>query len=223
MAGVKTNDGAIDIRPGRHCGRLWQVPVRQKQQREQHASDKGEVSTKGHAHHRVTTKPRGSLVQRGVTANVPVARPCRSDREKVEHPVLPRVADGIAKKPEEDTLKKFLMIGALAFAATTVAQTAIGRRILCRPRRHHQEVHGGRKQADLDDHHHRRQRHLQDQDRSRDRHEDDKGLHGVTTDPSRRKGRGVAAALFCSVIGECAARSAGGRSPNPAITAARSC
>jgi len=43
----------------------------------------------------------------------------------VEHPVLPRVADGIAKKREEDTLKKFLMIGALAFAATTVAQTAM--------------------------------------------------------------------------------------------------
>jgi hypothetical protein len=43
----------------------------------------------------------------------------------VEHPVLPRVADGIAKKPEEDTLKKFLMIGALAFAATTVAQNAM--------------------------------------------------------------------------------------------------
>ena len=38
---------------------------------------------------------------------------------------MPRVADGIAKKPEEDTLKKFLMIGALAFAATTVAQTAM--------------------------------------------------------------------------------------------------
>jgi hypothetical protein len=43
----------------------------------------------------------------------------------VEHPVLPRVADGIAKKPEEDTLKKFLIIGARAFAATTVAQTAM--------------------------------------------------------------------------------------------------
>jgi len=43
----------------------------------------------------------------------------------VEHPVLPRVADGIAKKPEEDTLKKFLMIGVLAFAATTVAETAM--------------------------------------------------------------------------------------------------
>ena len=37
----------------------------------------------------------------------------------------PRIADGIAKKPEEDILKKFLMIGALAFAATTVAQTAM--------------------------------------------------------------------------------------------------
>ena len=36
-----------------------------------------------------------------------------------------RIADGIAKKPEEDILKKFLMIGALAFAATTVAQTAM--------------------------------------------------------------------------------------------------
>jgi hypothetical protein len=29
------------------------------------------------------------------------------------------------KKPEEDTLKKFLMIGVLAFAATTVAETAM--------------------------------------------------------------------------------------------------
>ena len=28
-------------------------------------------------------------------------------------------------KPEEDTLKKFLMIGALAFAATTVANSAM--------------------------------------------------------------------------------------------------
>jgi len=28
------------------------------------------------------------------------------------------------KKPEEDTLKKFLMIGALAFAATSIAQSA---------------------------------------------------------------------------------------------------
>ena len=28
-------------------------------------------------------------------------------------------------KPEEDTLKKFLMIGAVAFAATTVAQSAM--------------------------------------------------------------------------------------------------
>jgi hypothetical protein len=43
----------------------------------------------------------------------------------VEHLVLPRVTDGIAKKPEEDTLKRFLMIGALAFAATTVAETAM--------------------------------------------------------------------------------------------------
>jgi hypothetical protein len=46
-------------------------------------------------------------------------------REKVEPLVLPRVADGITKKPEEDTLKKFLMIGALAFAATSVAETAM--------------------------------------------------------------------------------------------------
>ena len=29
------------------------------------------------------------------------------------------------KKPEEDILKKFLMIGALAFGAATVAQTAM--------------------------------------------------------------------------------------------------
>jgi hypothetical protein len=43
----------------------------------------------------------------------------------VEHLVSPRVAGGITKKPEEDTLKKFLMIGALAFAATTVAETAM--------------------------------------------------------------------------------------------------
>jgi hypothetical protein len=43
----------------------------------------------------------------------------------VEHLVFLRVADGITKKPEEDTLKKFLMIGALVFAATTVAETAM--------------------------------------------------------------------------------------------------
>jgi hypothetical protein len=43
----------------------------------------------------------------------------------VEHPVPLRVTDGIAKKPEEDTLKRFLMIGALAFAATSVAETAM--------------------------------------------------------------------------------------------------
>jgi hypothetical protein len=35
-----------------------------------------------------------------------------------------RVAIRITKKLKEDTLKKFLMIGALAFAATTVAETA---------------------------------------------------------------------------------------------------
>ena len=38
MAGVKANDGSIDVRPGRRCGLLWQAPVRQKQQREQHAA-----------------------------------------------------------------------------------------------------------------------------------------------------------------------------------------
>ena len=43
----------------------------------------------------------------------------------MEHSFFLRVADGIARKPEEDTLKKFLMIGALAFAATTVAETAM--------------------------------------------------------------------------------------------------
>ena len=43
----------------------------------------------------------------------------------MEHPVFLRVADGIAKKLEESILKKFLMIGALAFAATTVAETAM--------------------------------------------------------------------------------------------------
>ena len=47
------------------------------------------------------------------------------DREKVEHLVSLRVADGIMKKPEENTLKKFLMIGALAFTAMTVAETAM--------------------------------------------------------------------------------------------------
>jgi len=36
-----------------------------------------------------------------------------------------RIADGIAKKPEENILKKFLMIGALAFTAMTVAETAM--------------------------------------------------------------------------------------------------
>jgi hypothetical protein len=43
----------------------------------------------------------------------------------VEHSVLTRVVEGFTKKPEEDTLKKFLMIGALAFAATTLAETAM--------------------------------------------------------------------------------------------------
>jgi len=43
----------------------------------------------------------------------------------VELSVFWRVTGGITKKPEEDTLKKFLMIGALAFAATTVAETAM--------------------------------------------------------------------------------------------------
>jgi hypothetical protein len=43
----------------------------------------------------------------------------------VEHLVLSRVADSIIKKTEEDTLKKFLMIAALAFAATTFAETAM--------------------------------------------------------------------------------------------------
>ncbi len=39
--------------------------------------------------------------------------------------VLAGVAEGITKKLEENALKKFLMIGALAFAATTVAETAM--------------------------------------------------------------------------------------------------
>ena len=48
-----------------------------------------------------------------------------SFREKLEPMASPRIADGIAKKPEEDILKKFLMIGALAFTAMTVAETAM--------------------------------------------------------------------------------------------------
>jgi hypothetical protein len=47
------------------------------------------------------------------------------NREKLEPLVCLRVADGITKKLEEDILKKFLMIGALAFAATSVAETAM--------------------------------------------------------------------------------------------------
>jgi hypothetical protein len=43
----------------------------------------------------------------------------------VEHPASSWIADGIARKLEESILKKFLMIGALAFAATTVAQNAM--------------------------------------------------------------------------------------------------
>jgi hypothetical protein len=38
---------------------------------------------------------------------------------------LPRVADGTTKKLEEDTLRKNLMIAALAFAATAVAGPAM--------------------------------------------------------------------------------------------------
>jgi hypothetical protein len=46
-------------------------------------------------------------------------------RDKVEQLVSLRVAGGIITKLEEITLKKVLMIGALAFAASTVAQTAM--------------------------------------------------------------------------------------------------
>jgi len=54
-----------------------------------------------------------------------------------------------------------------------------GRRVLCGPRRHDKEVHGGGNEADDHDYHRRRQRHLQDQDGSRNRHEDHEGLHGT--------------------------------------------
>jgi hypothetical protein len=43
----------------------------------------------------------------------------------VEHRAAPRVSCRVTRKPEEDTLKKFLMIGVLAFAATAVAETAV--------------------------------------------------------------------------------------------------
>src|SRR3954451_6864765 len=37
----------------------------------------------------------------------------------------PRLTFGITRKPEEDTLKKILMIGALAFAASAIAESAV--------------------------------------------------------------------------------------------------
>jgi hypothetical protein len=43
----------------------------------------------------------------------------------VEQLALLRVACRVTKKPEEEILKKFLMIGVLAFAATAVAETAV--------------------------------------------------------------------------------------------------
>jgi hypothetical protein len=43
----------------------------------------------------------------------------------VEHLVPPRVFDPASQKLEEETLKKILLIGALAFAASAVAQSAV--------------------------------------------------------------------------------------------------
>jgi hypothetical protein len=47
-----------------------------------------------------------------------------ANREKVEHSALLRVWLSHHEKLEEDTLKKILMIGALVFAATSIAETA---------------------------------------------------------------------------------------------------
>jgi hypothetical protein len=46
-------------------------------------------------------------------------------REKLEQSTISGVAGCIIGKPEEDTLRKFLMIGALAFAASAVAGPAL--------------------------------------------------------------------------------------------------
>jgi hypothetical protein len=47
------------------------------------------------------------------------------EREKMEQSIPPRVADCIIRKLEEDTLRKFLMIGTLVFAASAIAETAV--------------------------------------------------------------------------------------------------
>jgi hypothetical protein len=46
------------------------------------------------------------------------------DREKVEHPVPGHVLLQASRITEEEALKKILMIGALAFAASAVSQSA---------------------------------------------------------------------------------------------------
>ena len=43
----------------------------------------------------------------------------------MEHWLWAKVEDGITFDSEEETLKKTLLIGALAFAASTIAQTAM--------------------------------------------------------------------------------------------------
>jgi hypothetical protein len=52
---MDANNGSIDVGAGRRCGGLWHVPVRKKKKCQQKAPHEEEVSTKGHAHHRLLT------------------------------------------------------------------------------------------------------------------------------------------------------------------------
>jgi hypothetical protein len=56
------------------------------------------------------------VLPKKITANPP--------REKVEQQSFRRIYSPHHRKPKEDALKKILMVGALAFAATSIAQTA---------------------------------------------------------------------------------------------------
>ena len=143
---MQADDASIDVRARRFIDGLRHVPVCEDKKRQQQTADKDEVSTEGHAHHHFQITPLSSALNGkkrkwflcALERRLPIkdaidenAERCGlgknftspTFREKVEHPVFPRVADCITKL-EEDNLKKFLMIGALAFAATSIAETA---------------------------------------------------------------------------------------------------
>jgi hypothetical protein len=143
---VQADDASIDVRMGRSCDGLRHVPVCEEKKRQQQTADKDEVSTEGHAHHRCQITPESGVNGKkrrwfrfGLERLLPIkdavdqnderfgpgrASPVPKRREKVEHLVLPESYRLHRRKLEEDNLRKFLMIGAVAFAATSIADTA---------------------------------------------------------------------------------------------------